>query len=130
MKLHETCLCTKFTVDFASEFDGDVVTKLYCPTCVSRAPETALVFELCEPGMYQGVWAVDYNRGELKRLDPHFRDTDDYYISLLASNTCGPTIARDYKRGGLCRIFGMKEGPDERHRLRTLNSADAAPYQE
>lgn len=108
MHTKETCLCTKRVLDFRSEFDGDVVTKIYCPECVDRAPGDAIIFELCEPGEYSGVWAVLYNKGELKRLDEHYRDSNDYYLSLLISGVCGPSIARDYTKGGLCRIFGFK----------------------
>lgn len=104
----ETCHCTKRTLEFTSEFESDVVTKVFCPECVKNAPEDAIVFELCEPGEYNGTWAVRYNKGELRRLDPAFRDEDDYYLSLLISGTVGPKIARNYRMGGLCRIFGFK----------------------
>lgn len=113
MKHQETCLCAKNTVEFTSEFQGDVVTKLYCPTCVSKAPGSAIIFELCEPGVFQGIWGVDYNKAELARLDTKaYRNEDDYFLSLLISGACGPTIARSYKQGGLCRIFGFKHGPN------------------
>ncbi len=105
----ETCLCKKRTVEFRSDFAGDVVTKIYCPACVDRAPGDAIVFELCEPSEYAGRWAVLYNRSELRRLDPAFRESDDYFLSLLISGTCGPTIAGAYGSAGLCRIFGYKD---------------------
>lgn len=106
MLTHQTCLCAKRTIEFTSDFVGEVA-KIYCPTCVSKAPESAISFELCEPGELQGIWAVDYNKSELKRLDPHFRDSEDYYVSLLGSGVCGPKLATDY-RTGLCRIMGSK----------------------
>lgn len=113
IKHDETCLCKKRTLEFRSDFKSDVVTKIYCPECVERAPDDAIIFELCEPGEYSGAWGVRYNKGELKRLDKKaFRDTDDYYLSLLVSDVCGPVIAGDYKKGGLCRVFGFKKGPD------------------
>lgn len=112
MKHFETCYCTKQTLEFKSEFEGDTVTKIYCPTCSSRAPGNAVMFQLCEPGEYFGMWGVEYNKAELEKFDNHFRDTDDYYTSLLISGVCGPVIANDYTTGGLCRIFGMKHGPD------------------
>ncbi len=107
MLIHETCSCAKRTIEFATEFKGDVVAKVYCPTCVSRAPGSAIHFELCEPGELQGIWAVDYDKAELKRLDPHFRDDDSYFVSLLGSGACGPKLVTDY-RTGLCRIMGTK----------------------
>ena len=122
----ETCFCTKRTVEFRSDFEGDTVAKIYCPACVERAPGEAIVFELCEPGEYEGVWAVLYNKGELKRLDPHFRDSDEYFLSLLISGTCGPSIARDYKKSGLCRIFGYKHGPDTRWKESSLPATEEA----
>jgi hypothetical protein len=115
MKHQETCLCAKHTLEFTSEFQGDVVTKIYCPHCVDRAPDDAIVFELCEPGELAGVWGVLYNRGELERLDRAFRDADDYYLSLLISGVCGPSVIKTHYRGGggICRIFGFKsQGPD------------------
>jgi hypothetical protein len=45
-------------------------------------------------------------------LDPHYRDTDDYFVSLLGSGVCGPLLATDYRKGGLCRILGPKTDPD------------------
>ena len=121
----ETCQCKKRTVAFTSEFESDVVTKIYCPECVRKAPGDAIVFELCEPGEYNGTWAVSYNKGELKRLDPHFRDDDDYFLSLLIAGTVGPKIARSYRMGGLCRIFGFKNGgPGGEKRERELGDKD------
>jgi len=120
----ETCLCKKRTLDFTSDFDSDVVTKVFCPECAAQAPEDAIVFELCEPGEFNGTWAVKYNKGELKRLDPAFRDDDDYYLSLLIAGTVGPKIARNYRMGGLCRIFGFKgEGPDRESEERMLDDS-------
>lgn len=113
MTHQETCLCKKRTLDFSSQFESDTVAALFCPDCVERAPSDALVFELCEPGQFMGLWGVRYNRGELKRLDPWYRDSDDYYLSLLISGTCGPKVAREYKTGGLCRIFGFKKLPEQ-----------------
>jgi len=107
----ETCLCTKRELVFRSEFDGDTVTKIYCPECVDRASDDAIIFDLCEPGEFAGTWGVRYNAAELKRLDPAFRQTDDYFLSLLISGACGPEAARSYKKHGLCRIFGFKRGP-------------------
>ncbi len=114
MTRQESCLCAKRSLRFNSDFDGEVVTKIYCPDCVGRAPDEAIVFDLCEPSEYAGTWGVHYNAGELKRLDPAFRDRDDYYLSLLISGVCGPEIARSYGKAGLCRIFGFKgRSPDE-----------------
>lgn len=117
----ETCQCTKRSLEFSSQFEGDVVSNIYCPECLERAPGDAIVFELCDPGEYAGVWGVRYNRGELKRLDQAWRDSDDYYLSLLISGVCGPTIARDYRRGGLCRILGFIHGPSEEMAESSLN---------
>ncbi len=108
MNTQETCLCSKRTLTFTSQFNGDVVTRIFCPECVDRAPDDAIVFDLCEPGEFAGTWGVQYNAGELKRLDPAFRDRDDYFLSLLISGVCGPEIARSYGKSGLCRIFGFK----------------------
>jgi len=110
MTHQETCLCAERQLDFRSDFDGDVVTRIFCPRCVDRAPADAVIFDLCEPGQYAGTWAVQYNAGELKRLDPAFRPAEDYFLSLLISGACGPEIARNYKKTGLCRIFGLKGG--------------------
>jgi hypothetical protein len=126
MNNKETCFCGKRTVEFRSEFKGDVVSMLYCPDCVDRAPSDAIIFELCEPGDYAGIWAMLYNKGELKRLDEHFRDNDAYYLSLLISGVCGPSIAREYTKTGLCRIFGFKHGADAARRESTLNAAEEA----
>ncbi|MBI4457420.1 hypothetical protein HY633_00465 [Candidatus Uhrbacteria bacterium] len=117
----ETCLCTKRSLEFTSQFAGDVVSSVYCPECVERASDDTIVFELCEPGEFAGVWGVRYNRGELKRLDEAFRDADDYFLSLLISGVCGPAIARDYRRGGLCRILGFIHGPSEEMAESALN---------
>lgn len=113
MRHVETCHCTKRTLEFSSEFEGDVVTKIWCPDCITSAPDDAIVFELCEPGEYAGVWGLKYNAGELKRLDPRaFRDTDDYYLSLLISGTVGPIVVKThYRSGGYCRILGFNHGP-------------------
>ena len=126
MNHKETCLCTKRTLEFRSEFESDVVARIYCPACVDRAPGDAVIFDLCEPGEFEGIWGVIYNKGELKRLDPHFRDSDDYYLSLLISGTCGPTIARDYGKGGLCRIFGFKHGADTARKESALSGPEEA----
>jgi len=74
----ETCLCTRRTLRFASTFGTDVVTQLYCPKCIDRAAEDAIIFEMCEPSMYAGHWGILYNAGELKRLDAHFIASEDY----------------------------------------------------
>lgn len=113
MKHQEKCLCGTRTLTFRSDFPSDVVAKIYCPACVDRAPDEAIIFDLCEPGQFAGTWGIRYGSGELKRLDPHFRDTEDYYLSLLISGTCGPEIARSYGQTGLCRIFGLKRRPDD-----------------
>ena len=110
MEHNERCFCGKREIAFTSDFEGDTVTKIFCPACIDRAPGDAIVFELCEAGEFNGIWGVVYNRGELKRLDAAFRDSDDYYLSLLISGTCGPKIARSYGQTGLCRIFGFKQG--------------------
>lgn len=131
IKHDETCLCKKRTLEFRSDFKSDVVTKIYCPACVERAPDDAIIFELCEPGEYNGTWGVRYNKGELKHLDKKaFRDTDDYYLSLLVSDVCGPVIAGDYKKGGLCRVFGFKKGPDAEKRRSGLSEAKEDVAQE
>ena len=119
----ETCLCTKRELVFRSEFAGDTVTKIYCPECVDRAPGDAIIFDLCEPGEFSGTWGVRYNAAELKRLDPAFRPTDDYFLSLLISGTCGPEAARSYKKHGLCRIFGFKQGSADAEIGSTLSGA-------
>ena len=113
MTFPETCFCTKRQLAFRSDFDGDTVTRIFCPECVDRAPADAIIFDLCEPGKFAGTWAVQYNPAELKRLDPAFRHADDYYLSLLISGACGPEIARSYGQSGLCRIFGFKKGPGD-----------------
>ncbi|KPJ85347.1 hypothetical protein AMJ57_03400 [Parcubacteria bacterium SG8_24] len=112
MTHNETCYCKKRELVFRSDFGVDTVTQLYCPDCVDRSPEDAIIFEMCEPNEYHGVWGVLYNRTMLKELDDHFRDNDDYYLSLLISGTVGPEIARKYGEAGLCRIIGFKYGPD------------------
>ena len=118
---NEKCKCTKHELEFTSEFDKDVVTKIFCPECIVDSPGEAIVFELCEPGKYNGMWAVLYNKAELKSLDPAYRDEDDYFLSLLISGTVGPKIARNYRMGGLCRIFGFKgRSPDVQTREITL----------
>lgn len=110
---NERCKCTKHELEFTSEFDKDVVTKVFCPDCVADAPDEAIIFELCEPGEFNGMWGVLYNKAELKDIDSAYRDADDYFLSLLISGTVGPKIARNYRMGGLCRIFGYKgRGPD------------------
>lgn len=110
---NERCKCTKHELEFTSEFDRDVVTKVFCPECVIDAPDDAIIFELCEPGEFNGMWGVLYNKAELKDIDSAYRDADDYFLSLLISGTVGPKIARNYQMGGLCRIFGYKgRGPD------------------
>jgi hypothetical protein len=123
MTHEETCLCTKRHLIFTSDFTGDTVTRIFCPTCVERAPDDAIIFDLCESSEFRGTWGVVYNRSELKRLDDAFRDTDDYYLSLLISGTCGPKIVRDYGKTGLCRVFGFKRGPSERTNEAALNAA-------
>jgi hypothetical protein len=130
MNHNETCFCAKRTVEFRSDFESDVVAKIYCPACVERAPEEAVIFELCDPGEFAGLWGVVYNKGELKRLDPHYRETDDYFYSLLISGVCGPAIAREYKKTGLCRIFGFKHGADAQRAESTLNRPQEALAEE
>ena len=115
----EKCKCTKQELEFTSEFDRDVVTKIFCPACVIDAPDNAIIFELCEPGKYNGTWGVLYNKAELKNADSAFRDDDDYYLSLMISGTVGPKIARDFRMGGLCRIFGFKGSGPTRHSSET-----------
>jgi hypothetical protein len=125
MTHQETCLCAKRQLVFRSEFAGDTVTKIYCPECVDRAPDDAIIFDLCEPGEFAGTWGVQYNVAELKRLDPAFRPADDYFLSLLISGTCGPEAARSFKKHGLCRIFGFKKGPAAGETGSALNGSDA-----
>lgn len=122
----ETCNCARRSLDFASAFDGDTVTRLYCPDCVNQAPPDAVVFELCDDPKRAGIWAVAYNAGELKRLDPGFRDSDDYYLSLLIAGTCGPKAVSMSAKTALCRVLGMKRGPDMALMESTLSGKEAA----
>lgn len=121
----ETCLCNSKTVRFQSSFGADVVTQLYCPRCVDRASGDTIVFEMCEPSLYRGHWGIRYNDVELRRLDPAFRDSEDYYLSLLISGQACPEMAVHYGEGGLCRIVGFKYGPGEERHAAGLTGEDA-----
>ena len=105
----ETCFCKTHTLDFHSDFGADVVDGLYCPKCSDRAPKDAVMFELCEPGELAGIWGVRYNTAELTRLDPHFSDSENYFLGLLIGFKAAPDVVRSYYRdGGLCRVIGVK----------------------
>ncbi len=87
MEFTKKCFCKKSEEEFSSnrELEESSVTQFFCPDCSNRAPETAILFEVEDVPGKLGVYGVIWNKAELKRMDPEFRDEEDYYEDLLLS---------------------------------------------
>lgn len=87
------CFCKKREENFSSNRDLNetVVTQFFCPDCSNRAPDEAVLFEVEDVPGKLGVYGIDWNESELRRLDPNFSDDLDYYEDLITSG--GLTLA-------------------------------------
>lgn len=106
----KSCHCRKRLLECTTDFGRGAISEVFCPDCMEKATADAIAFELTEPGEFQGLWAIRYDKRELREKDEHFRDAAEYFMSLLISGVCGPTAARHYSRAGLSRILGVVGG--------------------
>jgi len=85
MEFTKKCFCKKSEEVFSSNrgLEESSITQFFCPDCSNRAPDEAMLFEIEDVPGKLGVYGAVWNRAELKRMDPDFRDERDYYESLV-----------------------------------------------
>lgn len=106
------CFCKKVEEKFSSSqgFGESSVTQFFCPDCSNRAPDEATLFEVEDVPGKLGVYGVDWNQAEMKKIDPEFRDDDDYYEELLTGG--GLTLECLAKEEKIPVIWGRKREDD------------------
>lgn len=112
MEFTKKCFCKKTQEEFSSNRDlgESAVTQFFCPDCSGRAPDNAILFAVEDVPGKLGVYGVTWNPAELKRMDPEFRDEDDYYEDLLVSGAVTLKCLADEEKTPV--IWGKKSEDD------------------
>lgn len=106
-----TCFCRKTNLKFRSlaNYSAEIITRLYCPKCVDRAPEEALLIRVFKTPKNDGLYALDWNQGVLKYLDPKFRDQESWYANFFGKKKLIFDFLPNKKPERFYEIVGQKK---------------------
>lgn len=112
MDFKKKCFCKKTEEEFSSNrgLEESSITQFFCPDCSNRAPDEAMLFEVEDVPGKLGVYGAVWNKAELKRMDPDFRDEEDYYEDLVMDGGLTLKCLADEEKTPV--IWGRKQEDD------------------
>lgn len=119
------CFCKKESVNFSCrpEFNENAITNLYCPECSEQASNGALLVKITAiPGMI-GIWGIDFNKEVLKKIDPDFKDDEDYLENVFEKKCSFEKIPKRTSQA-FYEILGIKSNLKHHKGEDTLSGPD------
>ncbi len=112
-----TCFCKKSNVKFRSPagYGAEIIARLYCPFCSDRAPEEALFIEVNGVPKKNGLYAIAWNQGVLKYMEPDFHDQELWYRHFFGKKKLIFDFIppqNGHTKKSLYEIIGIKEEVD------------------
>lgn len=105
------CYCQRNGVRFQcqNKFDATSIDVLYCPECSEFAARDTLLINLeVAFDTPLGIWGIKFNNQALKKQDPKFVESRDYFIDLFKDKKCTFEFIAQKPKKYRYSIIGLK----------------------